>query len=101
MAKVIMKKTLQMMKEIGLLDSLVHDIMFADMPKEHLPCVLDAFCKVDENFEDAFLNDIREIGHEIIWSELCFEANKRKEETLKKQDDIEDLLKKIIELLSE
>ena len=101
MAKVIMKKTLQMMKESGLLDYLVDDILSHGMPEEALPYALDTMCEVDENFEDVFLADLREIGHEIIWSELCFEANKRKEETLKKQDDIENLLKKIIELLSE
>lgn len=95
-----MEKTIQMMKETGLFDSLVENILKKDMPKDAVAVAIDVVCTADENFEDTFFNDIHNIGLNIIWKELCHEANMRFEAEEQKQENIEDLLKKIIELLS-
>lgn len=97
-----MKKTIQMMKDNGLFESLVQNILTKDMPKEAVAVALDTVCEADENFENTFFNDIHEIGLNIIWKELCYEAERIHEADLEaqKQESIEDLLKKIIELMS-
>ena len=79
-----MEKTIQMMKESGLFDSLVKNILTKNMPKEAVAVALDTICEMDENFEDTFFNDIHTIGLNIIWKELCSEVAKRKGEDLKK-----------------
>ena len=101
-----MEKTIQLMKESGLFDSLVDNILKKDMPKDAVAVALDAVCSRDGNFEDTFFNDMHELAMCIIWKELCWGAEVRREEDLvKKQESeretIEDLLKKIIDLLSE
>ena len=100
-----MEKTIQLMKESGLFDSLVDNMLTKGMPKDAVAVALDAVCSRDEHFEDTFFNDLHEIGMQIIWNELCFSADIRREENLKKQETnketVEDLLKKIIDLLSE
>ena len=95
-----MEKTIQMMKENGLFDSLVQNILTKQMPKDAVAVALNAVCEADENFEDTFFNDLHELGLCIIWKELCFEAEKLHELEAKEQESIEDLLKKIIELMS-
>jgi len=95
-----MEKTIQMMKESGLFDSLVQNIVFNGMSKDAVAVAIDKVCEIDENFEDTFFNDLHELGLCIIWKELCFEAEKLHELEAKKQESIEDLLKKIIELMS-
>ena len=97
-----MEKTIQMMKKNGLFDSLVHEIMNHGMSKDAVAVILDEICHADVNFEDTFFNDIHELGLNIIMKELCFEADIIHEAELeaKKQETIEDLLKKIINLLS-
>ena len=95
-----MEKTIQMMKDSGMFDSLVDNILKKDMPKEAVAMALDVICEDDENFETTFFNDLHELGLNVIWKNLCFEAEKRKAD-LNKLDAVEDLLKKIIDLLSE
>ena len=95
-----MEKTIQMMKESGLFDSLVENILKKDMPKDAVAVAIDHVCEIDENFEDTFFNDLHELGLCIIWKELCFEAEEVHRTEAKKQETIEDLLKKIIELMS-
>jgi hypothetical protein len=95
-----MEKTIQMMKESGLFDSLVDNILHKDMPKEAVAVAIDHVCELEETFEDTFFNDLHELGMCIIWKELCDAVAVRKEEDLKKQETVEDLLKKVIELLS-
>lgn len=84
-----MEKTIQMMKNHGLFDSLVQNILTKDMPKEAVAVAIDVVCTADENFEDTFFNDIHEVGLNIIWKELCSEVAKRKAEDLKKQETAE------------
>lgn len=91
-----MDKTIKMMKESGLFDSLVKNILKKGMSKDAVALALDAVCEADENFEYTFLNDIHEIGLNIIWKELCYGAEVYREE---KQETVEDLLKKIVNLL--
>jgi hypothetical protein len=95
-----MEKTIQKMKDTGLFDSLIENILKKDMPEDAVSFALDEICAMDENFEEIFFNDLHEVGLDIIWNELCWEAEMRKVEDLKKQETVEDLLKKIIELLS-
>lgn len=96
-----MKKTIQMMKNNGLFDSMVHNIMTNRMSKNAVADILDEVCVQDETFEDTFFNDIHDLGLNIIWKELCAEADNRYyEEEARKQETIEDLLKKIIDLMS-
>ena len=94
-----MDKTIQMMKESGLFDSLVENILKKGMSKDAVALALDAVFEADENLEYTFLNDIHEIGLNIIWKELCYGAEIYREENLKKQETVEDLLKKIVNLL--
>ena len=84
-----MEKTIQMMKESGLFDSLVNNILTKNMPKEAVAVALDTICEMDENFEDTFFNDIHTIGLNVIWKELCSEVAKRKGEYMKKQETAE------------
>lgn len=84
-----MEKTIQMMKESGLFDSLVENILTKNMPKEAVAVALDSICEMDENFEDTFFNDIHTIGLNVIWEGLCVEAEKRKGADLKKQETVE------------
>ena len=95
-----MEKTIQLMKEIGLFDSLVDNILTKHMSKDAVAITLDHVCEADENFENTFFDDLHEHGMNIIWKELCYGAEVRREEDLKKQETVEDLLKKIIDLLS-
>jgi hypothetical protein len=95
----IMDKTIKMMKESGLFDSLVDNILKKGMSKDAVALALDAVFEADENLEYTFLNDIHEIGLNIIWKELCYGVEVYKEENLKEQETVEDLLKKIINLL--
>ena len=81
-----MEKTIQMMKENGLFDSVVQNIMFNGVTKEAVSIALDRLCEMDENFEDTFFNDINTIGLNVIWEALCIEAEKRKVEDLKKEE---------------
>jgi hypothetical protein len=94
-----MEKTIQMMKKNGLFDGLVHEIMSHDMPKCAVADILDEICCADGNFEDTFFNDLHELGLSIVWKELCHEATIRHEAEAQKQETIEDLLKKVINLL--
>lgn len=91
-----MEKTIQMMKESGLFDSLVDNILKKDMPKEAVEFALDKICEMDENFEDTFFNDLHELGVSIIWKELCSEVEKRKGEDLKKQESAEQEIHHVI-----
>lgn len=84
-----MEKTIQMMKKSGLFDSLVHDILTKDMPKDAVAVAINVVCTADENFEDTFFNDIHNIGLNVIWDALCAEAEKRKVEDVKKQETAE------------
>lgn len=84
-----MEKTIQMMKDNGLFDSLVQNILTKDIPEEAVAVAIDVVCTADENFEDTFFNDIHEVGLNIIWKELCSEVAKRKGEDLKKQETVE------------
>lgn len=81
-----MEKTIQMMKENGLFDSVVQNIMFNGVTKEAVSIALDRLCELDENFEDTFFNDIHTIGLNVIWEGLCVEAEKRKIEDPKKKE---------------
>ena len=92
-----MEKTILMMKEVGMFDTLVQNMLSNGMSKEAVAVALDSACEMDENFECTYFNDLHEIGLNIIWDALCFEAEKRYE---KKQETVEDLLKKLIELMS-
>ena len=98
-----MDKTIQMMKDCGMFDSMVRNIMFCDMSKDAVAGVIDKVCEHDENFEDVFFNDLHEIGMDAIWGELTFEVTKRKAQDklaeAEKQDTIEGLLKKLISML--
>lgn len=95
-----MEKTIRMMKKNGLFDNTVHEILEHDLPKEVFASAIDRVCEFDENFEDTFFNDLHELGLCIIWKELCAEANRIREAEVQKQETIEDLLKKIIDLMS-
>lgn len=95
-----MEKTIQMMKESGLFDSLVQNIHEKDMPIEAVAVAIDHVCTLDENFEDTFFNDIHNLGIRIIWDGLMTAVNNLPERTEVKQDTVEDLLKKLIDLLS-
>lgn len=95
-----MEKTIEMMKKSGLFDSLVQNILTKNMPKDAVAVAIDHVCEIDENFEDTFFNDLHELGLCIIWKELCAEAEEVHRTEAKKQETIEDLLKKIIELMS-
>lgn len=95
-----MEKTIQMMKKSGLFDSLVQNIHEKDMPKEALAVAIDSVCELDENFEDIFFNDIHELGLHIIWGELMMVVDTLPDKPEAKQETVEDLLKKIIELMS-
>lgn len=90
-----MKKTIQMMKDNGLFESLVQNILTKGMPKDAVAVALDTVCEADENFENTFFNDIHEIGVSIIWKELCSEVAKRKVEDLKELK-VEDLMNVVI-----
>lgn len=81
-----MEKTIQMMKETGLFDSLVDNILKKGMPKNAVADALDHICEMDNNFEDTFFNDLHEIGLNIIWKELCFAVEVKNEENLKKEE---------------
>lgn len=81
-----MEKTIKMMKESGLFDSLVENILKKDMPKEAVEYAIDEICTIDENFENCFFTDIHSIGLNVIWEGLCIEAEKRKVEDLKKEE---------------
>ena len=95
-----MEKTIQMMKDNGLFHSFVKQMTTHGSTKEALAVVIDNVCEIDENFEETFFNDLHELGLCIIWEELRAEANRVCEIEAKKQETVEDLLKKIIDLLS-
>ena len=95
-----MEKTIQMMKDNGLFHSFVKQMTTHGASKEALAVVIDNVCEIDENFEDTFFNDLHDLGLCIIWKELCAEATRICEAEAQKQETIEDLLKKIIDLLS-
>ena len=78
-----MEKTIQKMKESGLFDSMVDNILHHGMPKDAVDFAIDQVCQIDEDFEDIFLNDIHNIGLDIIWKNLCAEVEK-----VKSEDDV-------------
>ena len=75
-----MEKTIQKMKESGLFDSIVDNILHHGMPKDAVDFAIDQVCQIDRDFEDIFFNDIHNIGLDIIWKTLCAEVEKRKSE---------------------
>ena len=94
-----MEKTIQLMKESGLFDSLVRNICEKDMPVEAVAVALDHVCELDMNFEDTFFHDMHDIAMGIIWDELMHAVNCLPTKGEQKQETIEDLLKKLINLL--
>lgn len=95
-----MEKTIQMMKDSGLFDSLVQNIHEKDMPKEAVAVAIDHVCEIDENFEHTFFNEMHDMVMEIIWGELMTAVNCLPTKPEQKQETVEDLLKKLIELMS-
>jgi hypothetical protein len=96
----IMEKTIQMMKESGLFDSLVKNIHEKNMPVDAVAFAIDEICTMDENFEDTFFNEMHSMAMEIIWGELMTAVNCLPTKGEQKQETVEDLLKKLIELMS-
>ena len=70
-----MEKTIQLMKESGLFDSLVQNIREKDMPVEAVTVTLDHVCELDNNFEDTFFNEMHNMAMETIMSELMTAVN--------------------------
>lgn len=101
-----MEKTIQLMKESGLFDSLVKNIHEKDMSIDAVALALDNVCAVDENFEDTFFNDMHKLAMDIIWGELMTTVNclptiptkgEQKRET-KHEVNFEDLEKDLMKM---
>ena len=94
-----MEKTIQLMKERGLFDSLVENILKKEMPKEVVAHAIDYVCELDNTFEDTFFNEMHDMAMEAIWAELMTAVNCLPTKPEQKQETVEDLLKKLINLL--
>lgn len=82
-----MEKTIKMMKESGLFDSLVQNIYEEDMPKEAVAVALDEVCAMDENFETTLYSELHDLGLSIIWKELMTAVNCLPTKPEQKQED--------------
>ena len=94
-----MEKTIKMMKESGLFDSLVMNIHKNGMPADAVAVALNHVCEMDESFEDTFFNEMHCMAMDIIMSELMTAVNCLPNKGEQKKETAVDLLKKVIELL--
>jgi hypothetical protein len=94
-----MEKTIQLMKESGLFDSLVQNIHKKGMPIDAVALALDHVCELDVNFEDTFFNEMHDMAMEVIMSELMTAVNCLPTKGEQKEESVTDLLKKLINML--
>lgn len=96
-----MNKTIRKMYDEGLFDKLVDQLMNDNLTKDEFTIMLDRICESDEDFEDVFLKESHQYCVNILWDEIWWTAcQKQKEQQVINHETVEDLLKKIIDLLS-